>query len=139
MAFIQPCRINLNTQEIKDKLLELNYDNGWFHLLQCKGIATSIDNNGKGKFYGIYDDYDISTSQYDCKENINLFLALTALKDNSDINQWVICTMEHIDPDNNILYKEGDWRLSHRKKMKKYKRQEVWRKATINELINKFN
>ena len=138
MGFIQSCRINVNTQEIKDKLLDYGYENGWFHLLQCKGIGTIIDENGKGRFYGIYDNVDISPNQFDCGTNIELFLSLTALKDNSDLNQWLICIVEHTDQDNNITYKEGDWKLGDRKKMKKYKRQEVWRKATIDEIIKHY-
>ena len=138
MAFIQPCRINLNNEDIKNKLLELSYNNDWYHLLKCYGIGTIIDNNGKGSFYGICDEQDIHNNQYDCETNVELFLALAALKDNTDLNQWMICLFDHIDPDNNIEYKKGQWRIADRKKMKKINRQDAWIKASIDEIINHF-
>lgn len=138
MGFIQACRININTQDIKNKLLEYGYENDWYHLLKCNGIGTKIDEKGKGKFYGILDEMDFHESQYDCNNNIDLFLSLTALKDNSHLNQWLICTIEHLDTDNNVNYNVGDWRLGDRKIMKKYKKQEVWRKATPQEIIEHY-
>lgn len=140
MAFIQPCYIKLNNNDIISRLDEIGYYNGWTQLLKCNAIITDIDINNKGFYDGITDDFDYNPNHYyDCGTNIELFFALSALRDNNDLHQWVICQQDYIDPDNNINYKKGDWRLSHRKKMKKYKRQEVWRKATLEELIEKFS
>jgi hypothetical protein len=140
MAFIQPAYINMNTPYIREYLDKLNYKKDWFHLLPCYGIGTTIDDKGNGSYYGVADTIDrFPKSQFDCDENVDLFLAIAALKDNNDINQWMICTMEHTDPDNNTFYNVGDWRLSHRKKMKKIKRNDVWRKASLEELIQHFN
>ena len=138
MGFIQTAFIRLNTHDIINNLEYLKYKNGWYHLLKCNMIGTIIDEEGKGFYYGIADNSDIKPNQIDCKDNINLFLAIAALKDNTDINQWVICQFDHTDPDNGCEYKTGDWRLSNRKKMKKYKRQEVWKKASLDEIIKHF-
>lgn len=138
MAFIQPCRINLNNENIINKLIELSYDNGWYHLLKCNSIGTIIDDNGKGRFYGICDTRDYYPNQYDCDTNVDLFFALAALKDNTDLNQWMICLFDHTDVDNGIEYKKGQWRIADRKKMKKVNRQDAWVKATIDDIINHF-
>ena len=140
MTFIQPCYIELNNKDIISYLEDLGYYNGWNQLLKCKGIITDIDVNDKGFYNGVADDTDIKSNHYyNCGTNIELFKALTALRDNHDLNQWMICLFDHTDADNNIEYKKGQWRLSDRKKMKKYKRQDAWIKASIDEIIAKFN
>ena len=99
MAFKQPCFIRKNTPYLRRKLEELGYkpfgsvkyewDTGW-------GLSTD---NRLGEFESFDDDgleniikcgppdYEDSI---DCGKNEELFLALAALRDDTDEKQWFI-------------------------------------------------
>lgn len=138
MGFIQSAYIKCNTPDIINKLEELKYNNGWYHCLKCNTIGTNIAEDNKGYYYGIMDERDIKPNQIDCNNNIDLFFAIAALRDDTDINQWFICTISHYDAINNITHEVNDWILCTTKKIKKHKKIDVWRKASVNELINHF-
>jgi hypothetical protein len=94
--FIQPCFIRKNTPELRKKLEELGYlppSKVWYN----ENFAICVfwrDNNGEYLIYEIDDDFErIIAPNYpfiDCGENEDLFLALAALRDDTDINQWFI-------------------------------------------------
>lgn len=99
MAFTQPCFIRKNTPELRKKLKELGYepfgsvkyewDTGWGLSTDNRlGEFESFDNNGLENIIKCESpDYEDSI---DCDDNEDLFLALAALRDDSDINQWFI-------------------------------------------------
>lgn len=101
MAFIQPCFIRKNTPELRKKLKELGYepfgsvkyecDTGWGLSTDNRlGEFESFDNNGlKNIIKCESPDYEDSI---DCGTNEELFLALAALRDDSDYMQWFVCT-----------------------------------------------
>lgn len=82
MSFTQPAFIRKNTPELRKKLTDLGYkvfpNFIYFPCLSCSnGYAIPADNlNRDGNF--------------DCKDNENLFLALAALRDDSDYMQWFV-------------------------------------------------
>lgn len=96
--FTQPCFIRKNTPELRKKLEELGYksfgsikyewDTGWGlstdnHL----GEFESFDNNGLENIIKCEStDYENSI---DCGTNEELFLALAALRDDTNANQWL--------------------------------------------------
>ena len=94
MAFIQPCFIRKNTPELINKLIDLGYVKALFDEEYTKSDAYGL----------IVDQGDIAPLEHplqenelmftynfiDCGENIGLFLALAALRDDTDINQWFI-------------------------------------------------
>ena len=93
MAFIQPCFIRKNTPELRKKLEELGYrycstfDEKAPYLWLGEGVIYDTFNVGitiieVGEYLG---PYGIS-----CGSNEELFLALAALRDDTDINQWFI-------------------------------------------------
>lgn len=85
MMFIQSCFIKKNTAELRRKLEELGYQYGG-HDSKSWGVGAlyCFDN----KYYEIY---PAKPSRYhyivDCSKNEELFLALVALRDDTDINQ----------------------------------------------------
>lgn len=101
MAFIQPCFIRKNTHNLRKKLEELGYEpchrmtiypNVYKNLAVCSFCGS--------KYYGV-SDYETSRpgdttdaiknrGMIDCGTNEELFLALAALRDDTDINQWFI-------------------------------------------------
>lgn len=123
--FTQSCFINKNTEELRDKLVKLGY----------KYLPSVIRNRNEMLFAnrGYFSNnfpynamlIDEST---DCGDNEELFLALTALRDDSDYMQYFIasesdkptlCTKENIE----------DHTVWH----------ELYRKMTAEELVDYFN
>lgn len=104
MGFTTPCFIRKNTPELRKKLEELgyeilnsgnttldahNYDGNGSHksIEEGRAIITSY-----GNLYGVIYDIDTVTKKrrIDCGTNEELFLAIAALRDDTDKNQWFI-------------------------------------------------
>lgn len=145
MGFTTPCFIRKNTQELRKKLEELgyeilnsgnttldahNYDGNGSHksIEEGKAIITSY-----GNLYGVIYNVDTVTKKgrIDCGTNEELFLAIAALRDDTDKNQW---------------FTDGDkWILCPEIKFSTYwvyndvdVNLDVIHKATVNELIEHF-
>jgi hypothetical protein len=144
MGFTTPCFIRKNTPELRRELEELgyeilfgnttldtyNYDGNGSHksIEEGRAIITSY-----GNLYGVIYDIDTVTKKgrIDCGTNEELFLAIAALRGDTDKNQWFT------DGDKWILcpeikffiywvYNDVDVNL------------DVIHKATVNELIEHF-
>lgn len=137
--FTTPCFIRKNTPELRKKLEELGYllpSKVWYdeNFAIC---AFWRDNNGEYLIYEIDDDFEhIIAPNYpfiDCGENEDLFLALAALRDDSNINQYFICDKVSFTlgktyyPDDYLYYQYDEF----------FDKQN-WHKATVEELIEHF-
>lgn len=129
MVFIKACFIRKNTPELRDKLKELGYE---------PSERVSNDNElclatGMDKFTTIknetFDSCNPHTTwncagRIDCNYNEELFLAIAAIRNDTDVNQWFVS------PEGIFVFN------------KKYEYiSEVslkWRKATVEELIEYF-
>lgn len=90
MGFTTPCFIHKNTANIRNRLKELGYYCnpylGWNNLFTCVFGVNSVyslddyDTNGLKEMYGLID----------CGTNEELFLAIAALRDDSNYMQWFI-------------------------------------------------
>lgn len=84
--FTQSCFIRKNTPELRNKLEELGYKYGGS---DTKSWGSSALYCFDGKYYEVY---PAKPSRYhwieDCETNEELFLALAALRDDSDYMQW---------------------------------------------------
>ena len=103
MGFIQSCFIRKNTPELRKKLEELGYINGaWesphfeYPYLECCPNRKFGLFKGEG-FYMTEDDYRLDDKVWtynpkedviDCEDNEELFLAVAALRDDTDYMQW---------------------------------------------------
>lgn len=94
MGFITNCFIRKNTPELRSKLEELGYKYSTFDNLELDGIITFPSRNK----YSVWANYHFDerhnltlTSYIDCGTNEELFLALSALRDDSDYMQWFMC------------------------------------------------
>ena len=135
MAFIQPCFIRKNTPELRKKLEELGYFYTYYHDgngIYCynKTAQTFTYNNEIPKeCIGIPNN------------NEELFLALAALRDDTNENQWFIAqdTMwdENYNGEITVYYEEGEWLMwdyySFMEDM-----PSDFRKATVKEIIEHF-
>jgi hypothetical protein len=142
MGFTTPCFIRKNTQELRRGLEELGYSKNypkwtddcsiiWAYQYPMKGFDTPN--------YVIADSFDIPFDKHsalcgkfiDCGTNEELFLAIAALRDDTDKNQW---------------FTDGDkWILCPEIKFSTYwvyndvdVNLDVIHKATVNELIEHF-
>lgn len=96
MGFTTPCFIRKNTPELRDKMKELGYVCMYGYKIQGIEIFTSVVGD-----YGVFfipvsadipeiqinmiENFD---SLVDCGENEELFLAIAALRDDTDYMQW---------------------------------------------------
>lgn len=141
MGFTTPCFIRKNTPELRKKLEELGYFNNspqwtnncsiiWAYQYPMKGFDTPN--------YVIADSFDIPFDKHsalcgkfiDCGTNEELFLAIAALRDDTDKYQWFT--------DGDLLFKCGDEVCNETIEyyLNKYGRK--IHKATVNELIEHF-
>lgn len=94
MSFTQSAFIKKNTPELRRKLEELGYKRrGSWDLESDTVIQTLAPYNNE---YLTFPDSDyqrlqkIYPEQIDCGTNETLFLAIAALRDDSDIHQWFV-------------------------------------------------
>ena len=144
MAFIQPCFIRKNTPELRKKLEELGYEpchqmtiypNAYKNIAVCNFFGS--------RYYGVSDDEaarpgDITDAiknrgMIDCGTNENLFFALAALRDDSDINQYFICDKVSITLGK--TYYPGDYLYYQ---YDEFFNKQNWHKATVEEIIEHF-
>ena len=123
MSFTQPCFIRKNTPELCQRLKELGYYQNFLDDNSGEWLAVN-----HGMFISINEGFqNLPFDDIDCDNNEELFLALAALRDNSDKNQWFI-----YDEDTSFLQK-GDWymcSLNHHLSPS--------HKATVGEIIKHF-
>lgn len=133
MGFTTPCFILMNTLELRKKLEYLGYKIGNEYSIVNKFLATDND-----EMFGIKNPYipEECNGYIHCGFNEELFLAIAALRDDTNYMQWFVCTSDYKEFDGKE-WKVGDFDLNtcpddfdnilpH------------WRKATVNELIEHF-
>ena len=90
--FTQPCFIRKNTPELRGKLEDLGYKFlGYGHEYHCLCTDTRIlTENGYGAFYecNMGDFPPLYEGKINCGKNEDLFLAIAALRNDSDYMQW---------------------------------------------------
>lgn len=131
--FTQSCFIRKDTQELRDKLKEIGLQP--HPCIKPKACAFLFVNRGFYSRNEIGYQEEIERA-IDCGENENLFLAIAALRDDTDAHQW-------------FVHKSGShwWRTefdsfqecfneSNEDSELKY---EDFHKATVEELIEYFN
>lgn len=123
MGFTTPCFIRKSTYKLRKKLDELGYRLFGAELNEDLCIFTSPE-------FGLYNieffnniPHPDETDSVDCGTNEELFLAIAALRDDTDKFQWFIS------PEGIWAYNTNNDSISVSPK---------WRKATVNELIEHF-
>ena len=135
--FTTSCFIRKNTPELREKLEKLGYSptlNGhgeWFipmdELPYLETFPMSKSYMGRAGFW--------STSVIDCGTNEAMFLALAALRDDTDKYQQFVCVESYCDCFD-LFHDIGHFAkcITDRMPDSKY-----WRKATAEEIIEHFN
>ena len=143
MAFTQSCFIRKNTPELRKKLEELGYTNTpcgkgeWFiPIEELEYLVTYPISECYQGCNGYWYEDDL-----DCGTNEELFLALAALRDDTNENQWFIAQRTMWDENYNgeitVYYEEDEWLMwdyySFMEDM-----PSDFRKATVEEIIEHF-
>ena len=143
MAFIQPCFIRKNSPELRKKLEELGYEPNAYESFwedDNRYIITTIGSQGYGYYTLCIKNCCLLENELfiDCGTNEELFLALSALRDDTDINQWFI-----MDCDVYLQINKGDWFISTDRNKGKHIGTQIdpmyCHKATVEEIIEHFN
>lgn len=144
MGFITPCFIRKNTSELRKKLEELGYSHPT-DVIEDERFCIATSPVNRNYHIIIKEDFDDTNPHYtwncagriDCGTNEEFFLAIAALRDDTNYMQWFVCTSDYKESDDKE-WKVGDFDLNtcpddfddilpH------------WRKATVNELIELFS
>lgn len=83
MGFTTPCLIRKTTPELRVKLESIGYR----YISTIDYNPKHILTTGSGTYY-LLEEYINSKDYVDCGENEELFIAIAALRDDSDSNQW---------------------------------------------------
>lgn len=142
MGFIQPCFIRKNTPELRQRLVDLGYNRYPIWMANWKGdndVYLVID----GVFYKFPSNLldDKQGNLIDCGENEEMFLALAALRDDTNENQWFIAldTMydENYNGEINVYYEKDEWLLWDYYSLMEDMPSD-FRKATAEEIVEHF-
>ena len=142
MEFTQPCFIRKNTPELRKKLEELGYEANSYECFwddENRYIITTIGSNGFA-FYTlcIKNCCVLENKEFiDCGDNEELFLAIAALRSDTDINQWFI-----MDVDEYVNINQGDWFIATDRNGGKHIGTQIeplyCHKATLEEIVEHF-
>ena len=136
--FTQSCFIRKNTPELREKLLEIGHtlcpctefeDADWLSVSNNKDLDRSVHGLGYADETinipkeDIFNDFLSNTNHIDCGTNEELFLAIAALRDDTDKNQWFT--------DGKLWEKSNNDLPSHYMQLKGHK-------ATVEEIIEHF-
>lgn len=155
--FTQPCFIRKNTKELRDKLERLGYEytyNGaseWLIPIESLHFL-GVNLYSYGKYMGINGIW--SRDWIDCETNDLLFLAICALRNDTDKYQWFVnkdgeffkCferEFSHFKFDEKLIaeifnpIEKSDFPISD-KKLEPIEDTKDWHKATVEELIEFF-
>ena len=93
MGFTTPVFILKNTPELRDKLVRLGYKIGYERYINDDFLATDND-----EMFGIDVPYppEQCNGYIHCGTNEALFLAIAALRDDTDDSQWFVYPPENI-------------------------------------------
>jgi hypothetical protein len=140
--FTTNCFIRKNTPELRKKLEELGYEPCYrtsIHPDEHKNIV--VCKNYGSRYYGVSDveatrpgnvaDAIKNREMIDCSDNEELFLALAALRDDTD--KWQLFIFDGIDVPDYFLQKGDMWICSLDKHL-----VENCHKATVEEIIEHY-
>ena len=136
--FIQPCFIQKCTPALIEKLVGLGYK-----IVGKTTLSYGIFcNNGKIKICSTNEQPSIKDKDFiQCYDNEELFLALAALSDDTNENQWFIAqdTMwdENYYGEVTVYYEKGDWLLWNEYSFMEDMPSD-FKKTTVEEIIEHF-
>lgn len=140
--FKQSCFIRKNNFQLRVALHNLGYENARNDTVgNCIATTTTTQHyNTISQYYVDSNDPRITwkENRIDCGTNEELFIAIASLRNDSDKNQWFICQEEYISTHTMELVKVGTWQMNTQYDKLTYGLKHLWRKASLQELIEHF-
>lgn len=132
--FTQKCFIRKNTLELREKLRNLGIRHNSFDDNEGEWLASNY-----GMFISVFPGFEnLHDEDIDCGENEELFLAIAAIRNDSDKNQWFIFD-EYIGQEEFPTILLEGLHLCHKDKSSEYfPKYYVYHKATPQELKKYF-
>lgn len=144
MGFTQPCFIRKNSPELRQRLVDLGYNRYPIWMIGCNEDDDSVYLVIDGVFYKFPTKYledNMRDDVIDCEENEEMFLALAALRDDSNEHQWFIALDtvydENYNGEINVYYEKGEWLLWGYYSLMEDMPSD-FRKATAEEIVEHF-
>ena len=139
--FTTSCFIRKNTPELINKLIDLGYVKALFdkEYTKSESYGLIVDQGDIVPLeHGLQEMELMFTYNFvDCGDNEELFIALAALRDDSDINQWFVMDVEEY-----VNINQGDWFIATDRNGGKHIGTQInpmyCHKATVEELIEHF-
>ena len=132
MAFKQECFIRKNTPELQKKLALLGYRHNIFDKNDRPWLAANY-----GLFISVDEGFQrLNLTDIDCGTNEKMFLAIAAMRDDSDYMQWFICD------DGESMFQVDKPDMSVEKYIHEYMdgwNTDGYRKATAKEIVEHFS
>lgn len=140
--FKQSCFIRKNNFQLRIALHNLGYENSRNDTVgDCIATTTTTQHyNTISQYYVDSNDPRVTwkENRIDCGTNEELFIAIASLRNDSDKNQWFICQEEYISTHTMELVKVGTWQMNTQYDKLTYGLKHLWRKASVQELIEHF-
>lgn len=142
--FTQTVYIKKNTRELRGKLRDIGYRLPIEPFHSYKKVYSALINCGllPKLFYSIYLcadhgliklDGDFNRDSINCEENEDMFLAIAALRDDSDFMQWFIWDKD------TLISQKGGWILCDLTSMREDMLERGYcHKASVEEIIEHF-
>lgn len=135
--FKQNCFIRLSKPEIVDRLHRLGGRQGT-HFWYSNNLTLLVAESDK--YYCLDDEWGnaenlIKKGFIDCQDHEELFIALAALRNDTDRNQWFICQEDYLSFHGLKPINKGDWQLNTEYDKLTYGLKRLWRKATAKEIL----
>jgi hypothetical protein len=140
--FTTQCFIRKNTPELINKLIDLGYVKALFdeEYTKSETYGLIVDQGDIAPLeHGIQEMELMFTYNFiDCDDNEDLFIALAALRDDTDVNQWFVMDVEEY-----MNINQGDWFIATDRTKGKHIGTQIdpmyCHKATVEEIIEHFN
>ncbi len=133
--FTQPCFIRKNTPELRKKLQELGQRANTLDDFKGEWLAANY-----GMYISVQDGFqNLHPNDIDCGTNEDLFLAIAALRDDTDRGQWFVKNDENVwlqCVDNKFVF--YTW-INESGSYEEKDISTLYHKATVQELIEHFN
>lgn len=136
MGFTHECIISKNTSELRASLEKLGYKYGIppYNHYGYRSLVTYNGLDGVSKYYGT--DKVKVDNVINCGTNEELFLAIAALRDESDKAQWFVSDANQFTGMCMTAVDFGEFRFCS---IDKFPPSGLFHKATVEELIKHFS
>ena len=135
--FTQDCFVRKNNPKLIEKLEKLGYVKPLYDEEYDNDCVIGLIAE-QGDIFPLRKDDNTDYIKHgfiDCQDHEELFIALAALLNDTDRNQWFICQEDYLSFHGLKPINKGDWQLNTEYDKLTYGLKKLWRKATAKEIL----